>query len=200
MFFVRHLYVVLGIASASVRKEKLAVAAAENVDIGVRELGIMLRVNGTVLRADVSRHERSSMGGVLAVEDDQGSTVHGSVKQVGSEKLLIIVVYSSVNMATLVLVLKSAVDDELLVILATVLAIKNVDQSILGDSWYTVTRIIGREVREKRLLRFLDVHDCLERLRKRGSCGFGIGLHDILRMLKHAKRPTDGLARPEERV
>lgn len=63
---------------------------------GVRALTC---IGGPVLGANVSRHDGSPMGRVLAVENQQRFALHGGAEEVRRKQLLVIVVDGTINVA-----------------------------------------------------------------------------------------------------
>jgi hypothetical protein len=101
------------------------------------------------------------------VEDEKRPSIHRSLEELICEQVLIIVVDSTVNVATLVLILKPAVDHNLLVAVGAVLAIQDVDECLSSDARNGIGGVFQEEMGEDGLLSLLYIHNRL----KRGGCG-----------------------------
>jgi hypothetical protein len=166
MLLVGHLNVFRRVAATPKPFEEGAVTPIKDIYFGVRELGVKLSIRCSVLSPDMAGHQRSTVSRVLAMKDKKRSTVHGSFEELGSQKILVIMVNSTINVATLILVFETAIDDHLLVKVFCVLAIQNLQQSLLGDSRNGICRVVRQKVGKDRLMCFLDIHNGLQ-------CGWG---------------------------
>ncbi len=142
-----HLDVGLRIASIAVFLEEVAVSTIQDIDLWVGKLRVELNVGITIFGSDVSSHDWGSVGRVLAVEDEKSAALHRSQEQVGREKVLVIVVDGSVDMASVVLVLEAAVDHHLLREMLAVLAVQYVQHSAPRDARNAAILPLGEEMR-----------------------------------------------------
>lgn len=74
------------------------------------------------------------MGGVLAVKNKQSFLSGASLEQLIRQLIFIIDIDSSFNMATFILVLKSAIDDDWTIVALIVFTIKNFDHGMLCNT------------------------------------------------------------------
>lgn len=139
------------------------------------------------------------MSRVFTVKDEQGSTADGSFEQLRREKLLVIVVDRTLNVATVILILEAAVNDHFVVKFVVELAVENVKHGVFGDARNGVSGVIGEKVRHNGFISFLDIHDRLERRWDRVESR-GLGIHDIIGVLKHAQGATKLFAGSQEWV
>lgn len=193
-----HLDVGLGITPVAVLLEESTVAALEDVDLGVCEAGIVLSVGTAVLGAHVTGHQRGTVSRVLAVEDDEGTAFHRGSEEVGNQKVLVVVVDGAVDVATIVLVLEAAVDDELVIVSLVVLSIENVQQCLAFYARNVVALSFGKEMGQDGLGGLLNIH---HRRESRGCWRLLLlGLHHLPRVLEHAQRAAVLLTWPHEWV
>ena len=193
-----HLDVRLGIASIAVFLEEVAVSTIQDIDLRIGKPRIELDVGITIFGSDVSSHDRGSVGRVLAMEDEESASLHRSQEQVGGEKVLVVIVDGSVDMASVVLVLEAAVNHHLLREMLAVLAVQDVQHSAPRDAGNAAILPLGEKMRYDGLVGFFHVHDGLEsRGRRRGLL---LGLHDVAGVLKHAERSSELFPGPHERV
>lgn len=156
---VVHLNVALREALGTVASKELAVAAFKDVHLREGELGILKVVDGTVTVADELGHARSTEFGVLAVEDQESVGSDTAVfKQIRGELVLVVVVDGTVDVATVVLVLETAVHDQDLVIVRVVVAIEDVDKSVLLDTGEAVGLLLVEEVRKLGFVGLVEIH------------------------------------------
>lgn len=155
---IRHFHVVLGIATATVLGVKAAVSSFKNIHVRVCESRVVLGVDSPVLGADMASHHGGAVRRVFAVEDEDCSSLHGVLDQLGGEEVLAVVVDSSVNVSSLVLVLETAVNDHFLVELVTVLSVQEINHGGLCYPGNGVRGVIGEEVRQDGLLDIIGVH------------------------------------------
>jgi hypothetical protein len=121
-----HLDIVLGEASFSVFCVERTVAAVKYVDLRVCELGIVFGIRTTILLANMASHDGCSVCRVLAVENQESPTRDARFEKLAGEHFLVIIVDSTINMATLEFVLKATINYHTLVIIAPVLTIQDV--------------------------------------------------------------------------
>jgi hypothetical protein len=57
------------------------VSAVQDVHFRIRKLGVVLSIHGAILRANMASHQGSTVGRVLAVEDEKSSPVHWSLEE-----------------------------------------------------------------------------------------------------------------------
>lgn len=119
---------------------------------------VVLGVDGSVLGADMAGHHGGAVSRVLAVKDENGSSLHGVLEQLRGEEVLVVVVDGTIDVAALVLILETAVNDHLLVELVTVLAVQEVDHGFSRDPGDGVGGVIGQEVRQEGLLNLVGIH------------------------------------------
>lgn len=109
--------------------------------------------------------------------------------------MLIVEVDGALNVAAIVFVFKSAVDDDDTVVCAVVLCIKNVGHGILGDARETVGVVVGDEMGKLESVLLLDLHCRREWSGGRNVEAFVILPHDVVRVLEHAEGSADLLSR-----
>lgn len=199
VLLIRHFHILGRKASATESGEEAAVASIQNIDLGIRQARIEFSIHGTILSANMSSHQRSTVGRVFTMKDEQGSTADGSLEQLGGEKLFVIVVDSTLDVATIVLVLETAVNDHFVIKLVIEFPVENIQHGALGDAWNGVSEIVREEVRHNRFVVFLNVHDRLER-RWHGFRSLRLCIHDVVRVLEHAQRAAKLFAGSQERV
>lgn len=95
-------------------------------------------------------------------------------------------------MTTVVLVLKSAIDDHDLVVVGIVLSLQDVDHGILMDAGKAVWFAFRDEVRKLLLVRLINVHNGSEAWW--WFVVWAVLLHHIARMLEHAVGSAELLA------
>lgn len=185
---VVHLDVVLREALGAVASKEFAVATFEDVHLGEGELGVLEVVDSTVTVADELGHAGGTELRVFAVEDQEcvGSDTT-MFEQVLGQLVLVIVVDGAVDVATVVLVLEAAVNDQDLVVVRVVVAIENADEGVLLDTRKAIRFFLVDEVRELGLVWLVEVHrDGRRRVDVRVIVLLAID--DIVGVLKHAKR------------
>lgn len=79
-------------------------------------------------------HKRSAMRGVFTVENEESVVVSGGREKTLGQLLLVTEVQSTFDMSAIVLILKAAVNDGLLVIHVVVSTIKHLDEGLMGDA------------------------------------------------------------------
>lgn len=159
MFLRVHLNIVLWKATDRMLCKELAVATIQNVDFGICELGVLVSVGSTILLADMTGHDGSTMCRVFAMEDQQGLPWQTLLKELTREQLFVIVIDSTVNMPAIELILKPAIDDHPLIKLTVEFSIQNRQQGLLGDSRNAVRLTFLEEMRQCWLMEFVNVHD-----------------------------------------
>jgi hypothetical protein len=192
---VVHLDVVLREALGAVAGKELAVATFEDVHLGEGELGVLEVVDGTITVADELGHARGTEFRVFTVEDQEsvGSDT-AMLEQVLGQLVLVVVVDGAVDVATVVLVLEAAVNNQDLVVVRAVVAIEDVDECVLLDAGEAVRLFLVEEVRKLLLVGLVEVH------RDRGRrvdvrVVVLLAIDDIVGVLKHAKRTANLLPR-----
>ena len=100
------------------------------------------------LDQEAHAHEWSSMGRVFTVKDEQGGSrpVVGIPKEMLGQAFLVVEIERTVDVATVVLVFESTVDDDDVVVVAGVATVEHVDEGVRGDTWQTVGAIVRDEV------------------------------------------------------
>jgi hypothetical protein len=182
---IRHLNVFLGVAPASVLSKESGISTIQDVDFRICKLGIRLCIHGAILGSDMASHEGSTVGRVFAVEDEEDTSAHGSIEELARKEVLVIVVDSAIDVATIVLVLKSAINHHLLVKLLTVLSVQDVHKGFPCNTGDGVGWILGQEMGEGGLLCLLDIHNRLQ-CRRGALLALRLVLHDVSGMLEHA--------------
>lgn len=185
---VLHLNVVLGEALCPVVGEELAIAAIEDVHFGVGELWVLEVVDSTVAVAHKLGHARSTELGVFTVEDEQSLCGRVGFEELLSQLLLVVEVESTLDVASVVLVFETAIDDVDAVVVSVVVAVENIEESVLLDPRQAIGLIFGEEVRKLGLVDLVHVHVHLRRV---GLIVLATVLHDIVGMLEHTERATD---------
>jgi hypothetical protein len=161
MLGVRHLHVLRREAATTVASKEGTVAAFQNVDLWEGKSWIVLGVGGAILGTDMASHQGSAMRRVFAVKDEQSSSRPRLLEELIREKILVVVVDSSFDVTSLVLVLETAVDDHFRVVMIGVFTVENLQQGLLLDARYRVGRVLRVEVREGKLVCLFDIHHCL---------------------------------------
>ena len=195
VILVVHLDVVLGEALGAVAGKELAVAAFENVHLGEGKLGVLEVVDSTVTIADELGHARGTELRVFTVEDQESVGSDTTVlEQILGQLVLVVVVDGTVDVAAVVLVLEAAVNDQNLVVVRAVVAIEDVDESVLLDAGKAVGLFLVEEVRKLLLVGLVEVHrDGRRRVDVRVVVLLAID--DIVGVLEHAKRTAHLLPR-----
>lgn len=135
MALVIHLNVVLREALARLLAVEAAVATIEDIHLRESEARVVLHVHVAVVATDELGGERGTVDRILAVQDEKDvGWVSAVFKECVGEKLLVVKVDGTFDVAAIVFVFKSAVDDNDLLVLAVVLGIKNVGHGLLGDT------------------------------------------------------------------
>lgn len=147
-----HRDVGLGIAQLTVFIEELAVSAVKDVDVRIGQTGVVLGVDRSVFGSDVTGHHGGTVGGILAVEDQNGLALHRCLEEVLGQQLFVIVVNSTVNVATIVLVLKAAVNHDPLVVTVTVSTIHKAYEGLTANPRDVVVQIFTKEMGKTRIL------------------------------------------------
>lgn len=185
---VLHLNVVLGKALCPVVGEELAIAAIEDVHFGVGELWVLEVVDSTVTVAHKLGHAGSTKLGVFTVENEQSLCGRVSFEELLSQLLLVVEVESTIDVASVVLVFETAIDDVDTVVVSVVVAAENIEESVLLDPRQAIGLIFREEVRKLGLVDLVHVHIHLRRV---GLIVLATVLHDIVGMLEHAERTTN---------
>lgn len=115
VLLVFHFDVVLGEATLAIFGEESAVAALQYIYFGVGELGVTLGVGSAVRFTNMACHQGSSVSRILAVEYQKSLAWKHLLKQLSSDGLLVVVVYGTINVATIKLIFKAAVNDQALI-------------------------------------------------------------------------------------
>ena len=184
MILVLHLDVVLGEAERAVLLKELAVTAVKDVHLRIGEFWVLEVVDRPVLVANELGHARCTVDRVFAVEDEEGVWWVGLLEKLFCQKRLVVVVDGTFNVATLVLVLETAVDDHDFVVVGIVVTVEYADQSVLLDAGKTIV-CFGRSVRKLVLMHSVDIIGRLQRWHWRRIV-FAVP-HDIVRVLEHAQ-------------
>lgn len=192
---VVHLNVALREALGAVASKELAVAAFQDVHLREGELGVLEVVDGTVTVADELGHARGTEFGVFAVKDQESVGSDTAVfEQIRGQLVLVVVIDGTVNVATVVLVLETAVNDQDLVVVRVVVAIEDVDKSVLLDAGEAVRFFLVEEVRKLGFVGLVEIHrDGRRRVDVRVVVLLAID--DIVGVLEHAKRTAHLLPR-----
>lgn len=156
-----HFNIILGIAERTVLCKEGAVTSIENVQIGVRQIRVGVDINSSVVMANVLGHKRCAVRGIFTVQDE-GCSGLGSAEQFTRKAFLVVVVEGAIDVATLILVLKAAVNNHDIVEAVIELPIKKFKQSVLADARQSVRLILGDEVRKLGGWRTFHVADGLE--------------------------------------
>lgn len=100
------------------------------------------------------------MGRIFTVKDYQRLRVDGSgVEQLPAELLLVVEVLSTIDMSTIVLVFEAAVNDQYLVVVAFVFAVKHGVHGLLVDARKAIGLVLWYKVGQMQLMAFIDIHD-----------------------------------------
>lgn len=143
----RHLDIVLRVAQRAVLGEEGTVTTVQDIQIGVGELRVVVRVESAILVTNVLGHNRGAMGRVFAVED-QGRPRLGCGEELGGQVVLVVVVDSAIDMASLVLIFKAAVDDHHVVKTIVVFPIQELHQDVFVDTRQCICLVLRKDVRK----------------------------------------------------
>ena len=196
MLFRIHLNIVLRFAASTVVFEERAVATIEDIHLGVRECGISLDIDSSILVSDELGHQWCTMSRVFAVEDDErrfagiptNCLKQGfHLKQLGGKSLFVVVVLGALNVATIILILEAAVDDYSLLVAGIILAVEEIDHGLLADPRELVWLVILEHDGQLQLMSTLDIHS-----RRHGWQRFL--LHHVVCSLVHALGSTELLS------
>ena len=146
VLFRIHLDIVLRKAADLMILEECAVSAIKDVSLGVSQSRVPISIDSAVFVPDEFGHQRSTVSRVFAVKDKQCPLSRFDVEQLVSQRLLVIEVDCTVDVASKILVLKPAVDNDTLIIHLVVLSVKNTDHSLFCDSG-KITSTIRHEMR-----------------------------------------------------
>lgn len=130
VFLVSHLDVVLRETEGSVLGVERAIAAVEDVHVGVCQIRVRININGAVLVTQVLGHDGGTVSRVFTVQDNGSAGLRG-IKEFASEVILVVVVNGAINMAALILILEAAIDDQDVVKLIVKLAIHELQKGVL---------------------------------------------------------------------
>ena len=133
VLFSVHLDIVLGVASNAVFRKEGTVATIQDEHIRVREVRVAINVDSAVMVPNVLGHNGSPVRRILAVKN-QGSTRFGSVKQLASKSILVIIVESTVDVTTFIFIFESAVNNHNVIELTIKLPIQELQKGVLVDS------------------------------------------------------------------
>lgn len=116
------------------------------------------------------------------------------LKQVTSQLVLVIEVDGSVDVTTLVLVFKPAINHHVLIVLVLVLAIEHIYEGIAADPGNAIRLTFLEEVWKNRARNLVDIHDGL----KTASWAIVFLIfHEIAWILEHAEGSPKLLPRPD---
>jgi hypothetical protein len=129
------------------------------------------------------------MRGVFTVENEKSIGTGGSLEEALGKTLFVTEVHCAFNVAAIVLILETTVDDDLVVIAVVVRTIKNFHQRGMTDARQTFW-FRRREVRKLKGRSIIDIH---HRLKATGLVVvlFLFGIHHVTRVLEHAQRATE---------
>lgn len=193
---VVHLNIVLRVALAWLLTEEAAVSSIEDVHLRESEAGVVLHVDVAVVATNELGGERSTVDGVFAVKDDESVRwVSAVFEECIGEQLLVVKVDGAFDVATVVFVFKSAVDDDDLLVLAVVLGIKNVGHGFLGNTGQAIGVVVGNKVGKLERVFLLDLHHGSELGSRRQLEDFLFFLHHIVGVLEHTERAANLFAR-----
>lgn len=133
VFLISHLDIVLWETEGSVLGVKRAIAAVEDVHVRVCQIRVRININGAVLVTQVLGHDGGTVSGVFTVQDN-GSAGVGGIEEFPSEAILVVVVNGAVNVAAFILILEAAIDDQNVIKLIVVLAIHELQESVLFNT------------------------------------------------------------------
>lgn len=179
-----HLHIVLRVAQRAVLCEEGTVTAVQNVQVGVCKMGIGIDINSSVVVADEFRHDRCAVRGIFTVQNQSGARLHRA-EQLTGKLVLVIKIEGTVDMAALILVLESAIDNHDMVEPVIELPIQKLDECALVDARQVVRLFLGDEVRKLKAWRTFHVTDRLDGCICR-YLGLFFGDH-ISRVLKHTQ-------------
>lgn len=162
MVLVLHLNVVLWEALITEFFEEPAVATLEDVDFRIVESWVVLNVCSAVLLTDMASHQWRSMCRIFAVEHEESLVRAGLFEKLVGKDVLVVVIEGAVDVAAIVLVLETAVDHLLLIVVAIILSVEDLDKSVTSDAWNAILISIWIEVWKDWLVDFINVHDGVE--------------------------------------
>lgn len=197
VFLGRHFDVVLGVTKCAVFGEERTVTSVQDVQIRITQVGVLVNVEGAVPMADVLRHDGSSVGRIFAVQN-KGRPGLGAGKELRSQVLLVVVVHRAVDVSSLILVLKAAIDNQNVVELFVEFPIHELQENGFVDTGQRVSLVLMDDMREVEARGSFDVANRL----KWCICS-KVGLffdNNILWMLKHTQRTPALFTRAHQRV
>lgn len=130
MFLGRHFNIILREAERAMLCKECAVASIQDVQIRIGKLRILIDVDSTITMANVLGHDGRAVSRVLAVQD-QCRPGFGFSEELGGKLLLVIVVESTIDVASLVFILEATVNDHDVVEETVVLAVHYFQQCVL---------------------------------------------------------------------
>lgn len=178
-------------------RKECTVATLQNVHVGIAKVRVLIHIIGTILMADILRHNRGPVGGIFTMED-QGRARLWACEEFGGQEVLVVVVHGSGDVPALVLILESAVDDHDVIETIIVLAIQELHEDTLIDARQCIGLVLRKGVRELQARGSFNVGD----RRKWCICSI-VSLfidNNILRVLKHAQRASALFPRARQRV
>lgn len=146
-----HFHICLRVASLAVLGEEATVAAFQDVYLGICQTGVTLSIDSAVLCTYVTCHQRRPVYRVFAVEKQESPSFQRAVEQVRGEQFFIVIINCSIDMTSVIFILKSAINDKLVVVVLVVLAIQDLQERVPGQPGYTVVLVVGEEMRKHRL-------------------------------------------------
>jgi hypothetical protein len=151
---------------------------------GYDEVRVSIDIDSSVMVADEFRHNRCAVRGVFTVQN-QGSARLDGAKQITGQLVLIIIVQGTIDVATLILVLETTVDNHDMVEAVAEFSIQKLDECALVDARQVVRLLLGDKVRKLKAGRTVDIAGRL----KGCICRYlGLFLRNYIgRMLKHTQ-------------
>lgn len=196
MTLIVHFDVVLRVALAWLLAVETAVTTIEDVHLRESKAGVVLHVDVAIVATNELGGKRSTVDGVFAVENEESvRRVSAILEEFVGEQLLVVKVDGAFDVATVVFVFKSAVDDNDLLVFAGVLGVKNVGHGFLSDTGQAVGIVVGNKVGKLKSVFLFHLHCGSELSGRRQLEDLLFLLHYVVRVLEHAERAADLLAR-----
>lgn len=120
-----HFHIRLRIASLAVLGEEATVTALQDVYLGIRQAWVTLGIDSAVLCTNVTCHQRRPMYRVFAVEKQKSPSFQRAVEQMRGEQLFIVIINCSIDVTSVVFILKPTVNDKFVVVVLIVLAVED---------------------------------------------------------------------------
>jgi len=173
-----------------------AVTAIENVHLRESEAWVVLHVDVAIVATNELGGKRSTVDGVFAVENEESvRRVSAVLEEFVGEQLLVVKVDGAFDVAAVVFVFKSAVDDNDLLVFAGVLGVKNVGHGFPSNTGEAIGIVVLDKVGKLECVFLLHLHGGSELGGRRQLEDILLFSHHVVGVLEHAERAADLLAR-----